>query len=175
MIAVLTVLISLAAFVVALFSLVVNEEKFRLDLYNRRFDIYMRTVRFYQVLFKTDGRDTEAFAALQNSFILASREAQFLFDPASGIYKLLDQLNRDSMTILGQKDRPEGLPPEHQKANLEALSAAILRWDSSMEPLEAMMAPYLNYHYASAPEAVLGRLRQWCRVPRRSAQSGRAV
>src|ERR1700730_11423953 len=26
-----------------------------------------------------------------------------------------------------------------------------------------------------SPEAVLGRLRQWCRVPRRSAQSGRAV
>jgi hypothetical protein len=166
MIAVLTILISLAAFVVALFSLVVTEEKFRLDLYNKRFDIYVRTVRFYQALFKAD-RDTEAFADLQNSFILASREAQFLFDPASGIYTLLERLNRDSMVILGQKDMPKDLPFDQQKVNMEAHSSAIMRWNSSMEPLEAMMAPYLNYHYASAPEAVLGRLRQWCRIPRR--------
>jgi hypothetical protein len=170
MIAVLTVLISLAAFVVALFSLVVNEEKFRLDLYNKRFDIYVRAVRFYQALFKAD-RDTEAFADLYNSFILASREAQFLFDPGSGVYKLLEQLNRDSMTILGQKDMPKNLPFEQEKANMEAHSSAIMRWNASMEPLEAMMAPYLNYRYASALEAVVGRLRQWFRSW--SARAGR--
>jgi len=71
-------LISLVALIVAAFSFFVASERFRLDLYNKRFDIYVRTVRFHQALMtsKRDDED-EAFAALQKDFILASRNPNF--------------------------------------------------------------------------------------------------
>jgi len=155
-------LISLVALIVAAFSFFVASERFRLDLYNKRFDIYVRTVRFHQALMtsKRDDED-EAFAALRKDFILASRESQFLFSPESGIHDLLSRLNSDSFKITGQKDMPKELPPEQILANQKQFSEALMRWNSSMEPLEAMMAPYLNYHYASAPSALFGRFRQW--------------
>jgi hypothetical protein len=154
-------LISLVALIVAAFSLFVASERFRLDLYNKRFDIYVRTVRFYQSLMtsKRDDED-ETFAALRKDFILATREAQFLFSPESGIYDLLNRLNSDSFKITGQKDMPKELPVKQILANQEQFSDALIRWNSSMEPLEAMMAPYLNYHYASAPAALIGQLRK---------------
>jgi len=40
-------MISFFALVVAGFSFFVASERFRLDIYNKRFDIYMRTVKFY--------------------------------------------------------------------------------------------------------------------------------
>jgi hypothetical protein len=105
---------------------------------------------------KRDGED-EAFAALRKDFILASRESQFLFTPESGA----SHLNSDSFKITGQKDMPKELPPEQILASQKQFSEALMRWNSSMEPLEAMMGPYLNYHYASVPSALFGRFRQW--------------
>jgi hypothetical protein len=109
---------------------------------------------------KRDDED-EGFAALRNDFILAVRESQFLFSPESGIYDLLSRLNKDSFKITGQKNMPKGLPPDQVIANQQQFSEALMRWNSSMEPLEAMMAPYLNYHYASASSALVGCFRRW--------------
>lgn len=163
-------LISLVALIVAAFSFFVASERFRLDLYNKRFDIYVRTVRFYQALMtsKRDNGD-ETFAALRKDFILASRESQFLFSPESGVYDLLSRLNSDSFKITGQKDMPKGLPPEQVIENQRQFSDALMRWNSSMEPLEAMMAPYLNYHYASAPSALVKSIQKWFARRLRSA------
>jgi hypothetical protein len=156
---VIATLISLVALVVAALSYFVASERFRLDLYNKRFDIYVRTVRFYQALMTSQRDDEdETFAALRKEFILAIRESQFLFSPESGVYDLLSRLNFDSLKITGQKDMPKGLPPDQGIGNQKQFSDALIRWNSSMEPLEAMMAPYLNYGYASAPSALVGRV-----------------
>ena len=148
-------IISIIALIIATFSFFVASEKFRLDLYNKRFDIYVRTVKLYQALLKPE-RDYEAetFAALRNDFIIATRESQFLFKPESGVYSLLSSLNSNSFKITRQKDKPEGLLPDEVIDNQRQFSEAVTRWNSSMEPLEAMLAPYLNYHYASAPSEI---------------------
>ncbi len=56
---------------------------------------------------------------------------------------------------------PKGLSQDRIIENQRQFSDALTRWNSSMEPLEAMMAPYLNYHYASAPSAAVSHLREW--------------
>jgi hypothetical protein len=56
---------------------------------------------------------------------------------------------------------PQGLPPEQVIANNQQFTEAMNRWNSSIEPLEAIMAPYLNYHYASAPSALVGLVRKY--------------
>jgi hypothetical protein len=155
-------LISLVALIVAIFSFFIASERFRLDLYNKRFEIYVRTVKFYQVLIRSERNDEdETFASLRKDFILATRESQFLFSPESGIYDLLTRLNTDSFKITGLKDMPKGLPQDQIMENQRQFSEALIRWNSSMESLEALMAPYLNYHYASAPSAVIGQIRGW--------------
>jgi hypothetical protein len=158
----LTILISFLAFVVALFSLMVSEEKFRLDLYNKRFEIYVRTVKFYQSLMSSkESKEKGALEPLQQEFILASRESQFLFDPTSGVYDLLYRLNMASLKIIGSHDMPKGLPVEQILQNQKELSDALILWNSSMERLESLMAPYLNYHYASTSSALIARMRDW--------------
>jgi hypothetical protein len=157
--------ISLASLIVAGFAFVVASERFRLDLYNKRFDIYMRTVRFYQSLLKSRDTADEDFSGLRRDFIIAARESRFLFSPESGIHDLLSQLNSDSFAITGQRDMPKGLPPEQVIENQKQFATAIERWNSSMEPLEARMAPYLNYHYASVPSAMRAKLCKWICKP----------
>jgi hypothetical protein len=152
-----TTTISLLALVVALFSLFVSTEKFRLDLYNKRFDIYVRTVKFYQALMhEEDG----TFAALQADFVIASRESKFLFSPESGVYNLLNRLNSASFTIIGRRSLPKGLPPEEIVKIDKRFTDALDLWNSSMEPLEDLMAPYLNYHYAFPPSDLPGWMRR---------------
>jgi hypothetical protein len=80
-------IISLVALIVAIFSFFIASERFRLDLYNKRFEIYVRTVKFYQALITSERNDEdETFASLRKDFILATRESQFLFSPESGVY-----------------------------------------------------------------------------------------
>ena len=55
---------------------------------------------------------------------------------------------------------PKELPHEQTMKNQRQFSEALQRWNSSIEPLEAMLAPYFNYHYASAPSALVGQLRK---------------
>ena len=106
-------LISLFALIVAGSSFFVASERFRLDLYNKRYDIYVRTVKFYWVLM----RSKEVAAQLGNleqlraDFILATRESGFLFPPESGVPQLLDRLNNASFTITGSRDMAKGLHP----------------------------------------------------------------
>jgi hypothetical protein len=159
MIAALTIPISFFALIVALFSLAVSAEKFRLDLYNKRFEIYVRTVKFYQILIRSREKD-ERFSALQEDFIFACRESKFLFNPKSGVYDLLNKLNNASFKIIGLHDMPKGLPPDHVIANDKQIHEALMLWNSSMEALEDLMAPYLNYHYAYLPFALLSGMRK---------------
>jgi hypothetical protein len=161
-------LISVTAVIIAAFSLFVTSERFRLDLYNKRFEIYLRTVKFYQALMKSEEGDEDRFRALQTDFIIASREAQFLFGSDSGVYDLLSQLNKASFQITGLRKLPEGMSREDVTGFNKQFSDALALWNSSMEPLEARMAPYLSYHYASALSALLGQGRSlWHRARRR--------
>ncbi len=88
-----------------------NREKLRLDLYNRRFEVYSRTLDFYHALLEwkpteqekseTSLRDSPELRTAQRAFIKASREARFLFDAVSGIQNQLEQMHNDSIAIIG--------------------------------------------------------------------------
>jgi hypothetical protein len=158
-----TTLISFFALIVAGFSFFVASERFRLDLYNKRFDIYVKTVTFYQVLMRSEEAAAQLgnFEQLRANFILASRESQFLFPPESGVPQLLGRLNNASFTITGSRDTAKGLPPDQIIENQKQFAEAMKLWNESMVPLERLMAPYLNYHYASTMSAVVDRLRIW--------------
>ena len=59
------------------------KEKLRLDLYEKRFAIYMRTLDFFDAL--VSWKDTEEQKTLIAPFYRSYREARFLFPDSSGV------------------------------------------------------------------------------------------
>ena len=147
-----TTAVSILALVVAFFALWVSADKLRLDLYNKRFDIYLRTLKFQQPLLRARKEDG-TFAALQTDFMIASRESTFLFSPKSGVYDQLRKLHEASAAIV--QDIPNDLPREKKSELEEKHSDAIVLWsDPGLEKLENLMKPYLKFHK-------VGYLRLW--------------
>lgn len=141
----------------------VSREKLRLDLYNRRFDVYSRTLDLLHGLDEWHPSDAgRASKSLQDSpelskalraFIKASREARFLFDEGSGVQTQLDQIYADAFGIIGFRrdiaQNPGFSGPDLLSPYNEFLKRPE-RVHSSISPLEEAMSRYLNFHAVSA-------------------------
>ncbi len=143
----------------------VSRETLRLDLYNRRFDIYLKTIDFWHELSdwrpsleeanSTTLNDSKELRDCQKAFIKASREAQFLFDDESGIQKLLEQMHSDSIGIIGYK---RDVVPKlaAQQEMIRTLYDQFLerqqRMDRSIFILEEKLARYLDFHSLSTAD-----------------------
>ncbi len=66
----------------------ISRDKLRLDLFNRRFDVYLRVLDYYQEFFKVEGVPSDS---ITTSFIKAVRESRFIFPKASGIFEFLEE------------------------------------------------------------------------------------
>lgn len=138
----------------------ISHEKLRLDLYNRRFDIYSHMLEFYHLLLVWSPTDAEkASHSLQDSpeleraqrvFITASREAQYLFDDASGVHRLLEQMHGDTIAIIGFKRDigPQFSGPELIAEN-QKFTERLSRVNASVPMLEKGMEKYLDFHALS--------------------------
>ncbi|KAF0154459.1 MAG: hypothetical protein FD159_2560 [Syntrophaceae bacterium] len=129
----------------------INSNKLRLDIYNRRFNVYSKTLDFYQVLLSYDPNvvSKELLNTLQKDFIKAFRESRFLFDEKSGVYDILDQMHTKSFQIIGCKDHGGKLadidPQEFEKMHKQSMEA-LKCFTESISKLEKAMARYLNFH-----------------------------
>jgi hypothetical protein len=151
--------ISLASLLVAAGAFWTSREKLRLDLYNRRFDVYSRMLDYVHALDDWNPTDAErASHSLQDSadldrtkraFIKATREAQFLFKDKSGVHKLLEQMHTDSFGIIGYRRdiarNPGFVGPDALQAYNEFLKK-LERMHASILPLEQAMSKYLDFH-----------------------------
>ncbi len=135
----------------------ISREKLRLDLYNRRFDIYSRALDLLHALETWNPTTSEINAhSLQDSpdlakalkaFTKASRESQFLFDDESGIPKRLEQLHSDAIAIIGSKrDAETNLTGEH-RANVATERLTRSNQIRKLpDLLEKQMKRYLDFH-----------------------------
>ncbi len=130
---VLPTIISVAALLlVAWGQLKRDKQKLRLDLYNRRFSIFDRTIVFLRALEGSPG--AERFHSQHIAFIHASKEARFLFTEKSGIPQLLDRLRNDCLA-----KKPAGGPAANDYA---------IWLDEITKQLETKIGPYLNFQKA---------------------------
>ena len=145
------IVISLCVLLVALHQSKISKEKVRLDLYNRRFDIYSRTLGFFQALLSYDAsKPKDNFLLLHNDFVKSYKESQFLFDKDSGIYELLTEMHKKSFKITGfeaisQELARAGAQDELIRGFQESQDA----WNwigEGISKLEKSMGPYLNFH-----------------------------
>jgi len=141
----------------------VNHEKLRLDLYNRRFDVYRRTLAFYHELEaaekgppeqgKTAWVDSPELRQMQLAFISAYRESQFLFDDGSRIFDLLKQMHSDSIGMIGHIryiiPNVSSLGPIASIDAYNDYMSRLHRVEATIPELEKRMSPYLNFHRLS--------------------------
>jgi hypothetical protein len=143
----LTAVTAIFVAVIGYFQYCVNKAKLRLDLYNRRFEIYSHAVDLYQALLVWDASDSAK--SVQRGFIKSQFESRFLFDPKDGIYELLVGMNGKSSQII---DLITNLIKK-QGGNLtqvpDELSKALNGFVGDIRNLEKRMSTYLNFHKIS--------------------------
>ena len=126
----------------------IERTKLRLDLYNRRFTIFVSIFDFWKAL--SDWKDTPEQRAAQTEFFRAYQESGFLFSKESGIQATLEKLYRDSGKVIGFKehghDYMEGGVEFYLEQHRQMNEVLIHDFDAALVTLRAAMGKYLNFH-----------------------------
>ncbi|MES1953103.1 hypothetical protein [Salinisphaera hydrothermalis] len=75
-----------------------NKQKLRLDLYHRRFDVYQKTLAYFQ-LYYSESATNKDIDLVQRNFTQAYRESRFLYGADSPVYKILTDI-KDTLGFL---------------------------------------------------------------------------
>jgi len=124
-----------------------NQEKLRLDLYERRFEIYLRVLEFHWAL--VEWHDEHKQLALRGTFVKAFCESKFMFPKESGIYEFLQEFNKRAFRITSFKSgiEPLGNAFSEEKARRLEQRAEDVAWIvSSIDMFIEKLGPYLNFH-----------------------------
>jgi hypothetical protein len=125
----------------------VEATKLRLDLYNRRYQIFESIFDFYDALWQWAG--TPEQKAAQQKFFRASEEAGFLFSNESGVQRVMKQLLMDSGTVIGFKEHGEDYRDQdrelYQRQHAEMNRILTTGFEDGLLRLRLAMAEYLNF------------------------------
>lgn len=123
----------------------VSRDKLRLDLFNRRFGIYLCVLDYYVSLSRpqTDSDQPDKVDA----FIKAIRESRFMFPPKSGVYPFLEELRTRANEVVNYTeslkilvDMPKAL------SQLTSKHLENTHWiQQSMSTLEDKIKPYVSF------------------------------
>ena len=143
-----TVIIAVYVAFIGTFQWITAREKLRLDLYNRRFDVYLNALDFMQSLMMWNDIPQEERVPKRVRFIRATRESRFLFADDPRILHLLEEFNVRSFKVTGYdeylKQYMTVMPKETIAAYNERQSN--LEWIiESIGQLETLLTPYLAF------------------------------
>ena len=123
-----------------------NQEKLRLDLYDRRFKIYVQVLEFYLAVIVWDGTDSQQ--QLRGPFTQAFRESRFLFPEKSGVFPFLKEFSERAFFIVNF-DQLKGIQSADPRAYAKQVEkrTANVNWIlESMQDFEDKLEPYLKFH-----------------------------
>jgi len=129
-------------------ALAAQDEKIRFDLYDRRFEIFSSVLDFYGALLSWKGT-TEQIAA-RARFFKAYQEAGFLFQKASGIEELLNELNQEAAKVIGFKEHGDdyykGEPAVYNEQFQKTNHILLIVFTEAIGKLKVAISPYLDFH-----------------------------
>ena len=135
------------------------QEKLRLDLYDRRFDVYRNAMVFHAAITKwrNTGDRTKDYKTESNllmPLLEALRESYFLFPTASGIQNHLLMLQATSTIVIDLKQRiGRNFTDELDPVAPDTYESAMKFMLDSPEKLRQLFAPYLNFHEVKIAES----------------------
>ncbi|MBN9226017.1 MULTISPECIES: hypothetical protein [Legionella] len=125
------------------------KEKVRLDLYDKRFKIYL-DVFDYCIIFIHFKENQSIKDTIFKNFIRAYRESQFLFSLESTVYNKIGEILQITANIKSFQERKE----ESSSKNREKIENNRLDLDRKVKELEAAMRPYLLFTVITKQKAV---------------------
>ncbi|MDX8128493.1 hypothetical protein QLH52_14465 [Methylomonas sp. OY6] len=139
------IFISGAVALIGFFQYRINNHKFRLDLYNRRFSVYEKALVYFQSYYSSD-TNAEFIDACARDFIRVYRESIFLFGADSAVYRELTAL-KDTLGFLVQFDRKFKTEPRDQDEYKEWSKRKQSKPDlhTIMAALENALLPWLDF------------------------------
>jgi hypothetical protein len=107
------------------------------------------TLAFYNALIGGSAKSlqSESFLQLHLDFIKVCRESQFLFESATGIFQLLEELQSRAFKVTGFKVHGHEMAccPETFIKMSEDATKALSYFDTTIKTLEDKICPYLNF------------------------------
>lgn len=133
------------ALTVAWSQMRIASAKTKLDLYNKRFSVYLAALEYYQYTFSESKDDLRAKA---NKLIHAYRESKFLFDEKDGIYETLGRIQKAMGVIRGYEEFKKSPSKSVDTAALlsEKYMSALLSMEGDILALEEQLKKYLSFH-----------------------------
>lgn len=135
-----------------------NNEKLRLDLYDRRFSIYTASLDFYHTLAAFD-ENNEQHMESHRVFIKAVRESRFLFGEESEAVELLEDMQQRAAGIMGFRSYAQEIRSDSDEYrtwfNKQQSDYLWMGGEDGLMRLERILAPFLDFRKAG-----LGK-RQW--------------
>ncbi|MCE9968898.1 hypothetical protein LZ620_07735 [Aeromonas salmonicida] len=97
-----TIILGIITASVAYIQLKVSSAKIKLELYNKRFNIYITTLDYYVSIYKGNSESVDESSL---KFIKSFRESKFLFDEDSGIHEILIDFKLNAEIVINIERR----------------------------------------------------------------------
>jgi hypothetical protein len=137
--------VGLIALTVAWSQMRIASAKTKLDLYNKRFSVYLAALEYYQYAFSESKEDLKAKS---NKLTHAYRESKFLFDAKDGIYETLGRIQGAGAAIRAHDEFKKHPNSDKDMAwkLFEKSQAALLGLEKDILALEDQLKDYLSFH-----------------------------
>jgi hypothetical protein len=147
-----TVIIAVYVASIGTFQWFTAREKLRLDLYNRRFEVYLRALDFMQALMMWSSIPPEERQPKRIAFIRATRESRFLFADDPRILRLLEEFHTRSFKVTGyieELSQHAAIMPKETIAAYQEKQSSLEWIMESIGQLETLLIPYLAFRHRS--------------------------
>ncbi|MBC8784422.1 hypothetical protein [Pseudomonas fluorescens] len=137
--------VGVIALFVAVAQMKIASAKVKLDLYNKRFNVYVATLEYYQSAY---GKIEGSMRVKSGEFVKCYRESQFLFDKNDKIFDTLNRIMTHGNQILVYEETQSGATKVSQETAYllhEKSVDARLAFEKDLILLEEQLAKYINF------------------------------
>ena len=120
----------------------INRNKLKLDLYNKRFEIYSHTLQFQHEL-----DSNELTPETHRKFIEVKQSSIFLFDPKDKIHESLNEMHKRAFKVIGFREHSSKIKDTPEFITMSNESQESLNWImSEIDQLHIKLSKYLNFY-----------------------------
>lgn len=137
--------IGLATLVVAWSQMRIASAKTKLDLYNKRFNVYLAALEYYQYAYSDKRVELKQKA---EKLTHAYRETKFLFNSKDGIYETLGRIQKGAGIVRAYDEcrRDGDFFTGRERILAERNGDALLAMEKDILDLEDKLGKYLSFH-----------------------------
>ncbi|SSS87857.1 Uncharacterised protein [Acinetobacter baumannii] len=141
-------IVSIATFSIAYSQMKIASAKTKLDLYNKRFNIYAAALDYYQATWYESPEKIQEKSII---FTKLYRESQFLFEESDGVYATLGKIQQNGAQIYAYEKKKHEIDPNLTKTwnSLDEMhrisTAARFSFEENLKALEKQLDKYLQF------------------------------